>query len=153
MEGTICTRRCVCGAVSFRSTLVGGAPKLGKELSKITTIKTHLPPRCSSQKRPNAYLFAQVETNQPGVLGISSGLLVLAAPLRCAKCCVGARCPPQQAAELQRVYGSSQRRGEGQLGEWRCRKMPGSAEWRVYYPRRAVDFEKVGPSEVGLDPR
>jgi hypothetical protein len=51
-------------------------------------------------------------------------------------------------------YMRSNQRGEkGQLGEWRCRKMPGSAEWRVYYPRRAVDFEKVGPSEVGLDPR
>jgi|SRR5690242_3176028 len=24
----------------------------------------------------------------------------------------------------------------GQLGGWRCRKMPDSAEWRVYYPRR-----------------
>jgi len=29
----------------------------------------------SSQQRPKAYLFAQVETNQPEVLGISSGLL------------------------------------------------------------------------------
>lgn len=45
-----------------------------KELSlnPTTTIKTHLLHVASSQGNPNAYLFAQVETNQPYVLGISS---------------------------------------------------------------------------------
>jgi hypothetical protein len=37
-----------------------------------TAIKTHLLHVASSQENPNAYLFAQVETNQPYVLGISS---------------------------------------------------------------------------------
>jgi hypothetical protein len=45
-----------------------------KELSMdpTTAIKTHLLHVASSQENPNAYLFAQVETNQPYVLGISS---------------------------------------------------------------------------------
>lgn len=65
--------------VSFHSVFGGTTKKVRsnfrKELSMnpaTTTIKTHLLHVASSQETPNAYLFAQVETNQPYVLGISS---------------------------------------------------------------------------------
>jgi hypothetical protein len=50
-------------------------------------------------------LFAQVETNQPG----GARDFVWAASARsslamCGVCWAGSRCPPQQAAEMWRVY-------------------------------------------------
>lgn len=92
--------------MSFHSVLVGLRLSSRKELSEITKIRSrHVSHNAvCSQQRPNAYLFAQVETNQPDVLGISSGLLVLAAPLRCAVCAVWVLEIHRSRQQWKRVY-------------------------------------------------